>query len=219
MASSRTRAAKLDSVNWASKRSSGNSSLRFTVIVDVRLSAIAKVLSNAGEGEITLLNAEPTVGSAPPWAGVTPAPSEKKSQNGEDAISLRGFFGERGAGNYLAQLGCCVPRNLLFASPDFVVGEVAPLARVRGSFYGRGGRRAQPPVGEGAGPRAHMRQVAAYFSGCDTMKITDTRTLPRILLCRRIRARRRALRSRDRSPIRGFSRPTRARLCGRELSA
>jgi hypothetical protein len=37
------------------------------------------------EGEITLLNAEPTVGSAPPWAGVTPAPSEKKSQNGEYA--------------------------------------------------------------------------------------------------------------------------------------
>ena len=34
-------------------------------------------VSGGMEGEITLLNAEPAVGSAPPWAGVTPAPSEK----------------------------------------------------------------------------------------------------------------------------------------------
>src|SRR5271170_3392991 len=31
-----------------------------------------------GEGEITLLNVEPAVGSTPPWAGVTPAPGIKK---------------------------------------------------------------------------------------------------------------------------------------------
>jgi hypothetical protein len=30
-----------------------------------------------GEGEISLFSAEPTVGSAPPWAGVTPAPNVK----------------------------------------------------------------------------------------------------------------------------------------------
>ena len=32
------------------------------------------------------------MGSAPPWAGVTPAPSDKKSQNGADAILLTGSF-------------------------------------------------------------------------------------------------------------------------------
>jgi hypothetical protein len=35
---------------------------------------------------------KPTVGFKLPWAGVTPAPSEKKSQNGEDAILLKGSF-------------------------------------------------------------------------------------------------------------------------------
>ena len=32
---------------------------------------------NPGEGESTLFNVEPAVGSTPPWAGVTPAPSGK----------------------------------------------------------------------------------------------------------------------------------------------
>ncbi len=54
------------------------------------------------EGEITLLNAEPTVGSAPPWAGVTPASGIKKSQNGEDAILLSGS-GAKASESYLAR--------------------------------------------------------------------------------------------------------------------
>ena len=49
------------------------------------------------------------------------------------------------------ELGCTF-RATFYSPLPFAVGEVAPLARVRGSFYGRGGRRAQPPVGEGAGP-------------------------------------------------------------------
>jgi hypothetical protein len=39
-----------------------------------------------------------------------------------------------------------------------VAGEVAPGARVRASFYRRGGRRAQPPVGEGSADQP-MRTV------------------------------------------------------------
>jgi len=45
---------------------------------------------------------KPTVGFILPWAGVTPAPSEKKSRNVEDDISLSGF-GEDAAWNYLAR--------------------------------------------------------------------------------------------------------------------
>jgi hypothetical protein len=41
-----------------------------------------------GEGEITLLDVKPAVGFTLPWAGVTPAPSIKKSRNVEDDISL-----------------------------------------------------------------------------------------------------------------------------------
>jgi hypothetical protein len=39
---------------------------------------------------------KPSAGFKLPSAGVTPAPGEKKSRNGEDAISLRGFLGEEG---------------------------------------------------------------------------------------------------------------------------
>jgi hypothetical protein len=42
------------------------------------------------EARITLFNVKPAVGFTLPSAGVTPAPSEKKSQNGEDAILLSG---------------------------------------------------------------------------------------------------------------------------------
>ena len=38
-----------------------------------------------------------------PSAGVTPAPSEKKSRNVEDAISLEGSGEEAAVGNYLAR--------------------------------------------------------------------------------------------------------------------
>jgi hypothetical protein len=67
------------------------------------------------------LNAEPTVGSAPPWAGVTPAPSEKEKMR--DFVPVRTFFvcDERSEG-YLARYFTGRPR----------------------------GRRAQPPVGEGS---------------------------------------------------------------------
>jgi hypothetical protein len=41
------------------------------------------------------------MGSTPPSAGVTPAPSEKKSRNVEDNLSLS--IGDEAAGNYLAR--------------------------------------------------------------------------------------------------------------------
>ena len=41
-----------------------------------------------GKGEITSLNVKPAVGFTLPSAGVTAAPSDKKSRNDEDAISL-----------------------------------------------------------------------------------------------------------------------------------
>jgi hypothetical protein len=74
-----------------------------------------------------LLNAEPTVGSAPPWAGVTPAPGDKERCG---TASLLEGLGGRGGGN--------LPRPL---------------------FYGRGGRRAQPPVGEGSGLKLYASNV------------------------------------------------------------
>jgi hypothetical protein len=40
----------------------------------------------------TLSNVKPAVGFTLPSAGVTPAPGEKKSQNGEDAILLSDSF-------------------------------------------------------------------------------------------------------------------------------
>ena len=48
------------------------------------------------------------MGSTPPSAGVTPAPGEKKSRNGEDAISLRGFGGR---GSDLASAMLLSPRS------------------------------------------------------------------------------------------------------------
>jgi hypothetical protein len=50
----------------------------------------------------TLLNVKPAVGSTPPSAGVTPAPSDK-SRNVEDDISLSGSVRRAAAGNYLAR--------------------------------------------------------------------------------------------------------------------
>src|ERR1700735_2451453 len=53
------------------------------------------------------------MGSAPPWAGVTPAPSEKyKSQNDEDAILLSGSFWGLGGGNLPLPSGEVVRRHL-----------------------------------------------------------------------------------------------------------
>jgi hypothetical protein len=46
---------------------------------------------------------KPAVGFTLPSAGVTPAPSEKKSRNVEDAISLEGSGEEAAVGNYLAR--------------------------------------------------------------------------------------------------------------------
>jgi hypothetical protein len=43
----------------------------------------------SGEGEITLLYAKPTVGFAHPWAGVTPAPSEKRKEKTRDFVPVR----------------------------------------------------------------------------------------------------------------------------------
>ena len=53
---------------------------------------------------MNLLNVEPTVGSTPPWAGVTPAPSDK-SRNVEDDISFSGSLEDCGKapGPYLAR--------------------------------------------------------------------------------------------------------------------
>ena len=45
-------------------------------------------ITRSGEGEITSLNVKPAVGFTLPWAGVTPAPGDRKSQNVEDDISL-----------------------------------------------------------------------------------------------------------------------------------
>ena len=41
---------------------------------------------------------KPAMGFKLPWAGVTPAPSEKKSRNVEDAIPLSGSFEEARGG-------------------------------------------------------------------------------------------------------------------------
>jgi hypothetical protein len=41
---------------------------------------------------MNLIEMKPAVGFMLPSAGVTPAPSEKKSQNGEDALLLSGSF-------------------------------------------------------------------------------------------------------------------------------
>jgi hypothetical protein len=46
---------------------------------------------------------KPAVGFMLPSAGLSPAPSDKKSQNGADAILLEGSFGEEAAGIYLAR--------------------------------------------------------------------------------------------------------------------
>ena len=97
------------------------------------------------EGEITLLNVKPAVGFTLPSAGVTPAPSEKKSRNVEDNLSLSGS-GEEGAGK--------LPRPLL---------------------YGRGGRRAQPPVGEGSAIRAESVQFVPSVQK-DRCAISETGT-------------------------------------------
>src|SRR5277367_760688 len=59
-----------------------------------RSNGATKAARSKGEGKITLLNVKPAVGFTLPSAGVTPAPSDRKSQNGEDAILLSGsFFG------------------------------------------------------------------------------------------------------------------------------
>src|SRR5579872_2045248 len=90
---------------------------------------------------------EPAVDSTPPSAGVTPAPSGKKSQNGEDAILLSGSF----------SLGS-------FRSEAKKSRFLSSLARY---FYGRGGRRAQPPVGEGSGLQGtSVRSRRPLFSLC-----------------------------------------------------
>jgi hypothetical protein len=46
----------------------------------------------SGEGEITLLDEEPAVGSSPPWARVTPAPSVKTKMR--DFVPVRRVKGE-----------------------------------------------------------------------------------------------------------------------------
>jgi hypothetical protein len=40
---------------------------------------------------------KPTVGFTLPWAGVTSAPGDKKSRNGEDALSLSGSVKKGGS--------------------------------------------------------------------------------------------------------------------------
>ena len=52
----------------------------------------APINTAARKGKLTLFNVKPAVGFTLPSAGVTPAPSDKKSRNGEDAIPLSGSF-------------------------------------------------------------------------------------------------------------------------------
>ena len=56
-----------------------------------------------GKGKSLYLNVKPAVGFTLPSAGVTPAPSDRKSQNGEDAILLSGSSGELRPEFYLAR--------------------------------------------------------------------------------------------------------------------
>src|ERR1700691_5345433 len=92
--------------------------------------ALSDRVRGSREGEITLLNAEPAVGSAPPSAGLSPAPSEKEIAKWlRRHFALRFFSCER-------PLRPPIPRPLL---------------------YGRGGRRAQPPGGEGSGAHHHCQ--------------------------------------------------------------
>ena len=75
------------------------------------------------------MNVKPAVGFTLPSAGVTPAPSEKREM-------LRTTF--RSQVPWEGQRRVQLPRPL---------------------FYGRGGRRAQPPVGEGSGFNLHAREI------------------------------------------------------------
>src|SRR5579871_4801208 len=57
-------------------------------LVEPRRIVAQRIGAGQRGGNRNLIVVEPAVGSTPPWAGVTPAPSDKKSQNGEDAILL-----------------------------------------------------------------------------------------------------------------------------------
>src|SRR5271156_4469896 len=110
MASSRTRAAKSDSVNWASKRSSGRSILKFTIMLGVGLSAIAEVLSNAGEGE------------------------EGKRPH-DCSETRRGFRASLGRGDPCTQCkgrcGTSYPFELFCVDPERSEGYLAPVRMLR----------------------------------------------------------------------------------------
>jgi hypothetical protein len=59
------------------------------------------------------------------------------------------FNGRRRFSNTSPKLGCSVTRNFLSASPA-LPRERPRLGAGEGELHGRGGRRAQPPVGEGS---------------------------------------------------------------------
>ena len=65
----------------------------------------------SGEGEVTLLDAEPTVGSAPPWAGAAaPAPAVRRRENLRSAsfhdYALAGVTPGRGDGSAVLKQRC-----------------------------------------------------------------------------------------------------------------
>ena len=103
---------------------------------------------------------KPTVGFMLPWAGVTPAPSERNRKMARTPFCSE-VLAEEAVANYLAQVRVLRSAPLTTRLSRFVAGEAAPKERVRGELYGRGGRRAQPPVGEGSGP--HHKSSAAHF--------------------------------------------------------
>ncbi len=72
---------------------------------------------------------KPAVGFTLPSAGVIPAPSINRKMARTPFCSQ--VLWEAAWGITSPQLGCCVPRNLLFA----------PWARVRGSFTGEAAGR------------------------------------------------------------------------------